>query len=405
MNKTIYELTNEVLTKLDALDYSKFTQDNFRYFWNGMIRYFESKNTHEFNLGIAMEYFEIRCAKREFKKRTKSFIKRAILILEHYNQHGTIPLRCYTPVSKLDNPKFIELLNNYGQHLIDGEYSCRTVEGYLKNIVKFLQFMEQNEYYEVDKWSVEIMFEYISTLSQFQKSTIKHNTGAVRLFLKYLYLESITSENLSLFISSVRGTYHQKLPSFWTKNEVTQLLNAIDKNNSNEKRDYAMLLLVARLGLRSSDIKKLKFENLHWKDNQIVIIQSKTGEPLTLPLLRDVGWAIIDYVQNGRPKADNPYVFLKHVPPYTQLSEGNHLYSTVEKYMIRAKLPIAAKKRTGMHSLRHSLATTLLEENISLHEISDILGHTSTDSTAIYLNTNVERLRECAIDVSKLEVK
>ena len=304
----------------------------------------------------------------------------------------------------MTNPQYIEILNSYGKYLLEGEYSSRTIEGYLSNIVGFMRFLEDNEYLDMDMWSAEIMFKYIETLAEFKKATIKHKTGSVRLFLRYLYLEGFTNEDLSKYIGSVRGTYHQKLPSFWTKNEVEQLLNAIDQNNPNEKRDYAMILLVARLGLRSSDVKKMKFENLHWRENQIVIIQSKTGEPLTLPLLRDVGWAIIDYVQNARPQVDNPYLFLRHLPPYTELSERNHLFKTIEKYMIRAKLPISAKKRNGMHSLRHSLATTLMEESISLSDISGILGHASLDSTSVYLNVDINRLRDCSLEVSNLEV-
>lgn len=404
MKKKLDELTSEVLNELETSGYSKLTRDNFRYFWNGMIRYFESKYIYEFNSEIAMEYFEIRRSKTDLKKRSENFIKRAILILDHYNKYGEIPLRCYIPVTKLNNVQYIEILNSYGKYLGEGEYSTRTIEGYLSNIVKFMQFLEKNECLCVDKWSVEIIFKYIETLSEFKRATIKHHTGAVRLFLRYLYLEGILKEDLSQFIGTIRGTYHQKIPSFWTKNEVNQLLDAIDQNNPNEKRDYAMILLVARLGLRSSDVKKLKFENLHWKENQIVIIQSKTGEPLTLPLLRDVGWAIIDYVQNARPKVDNQHIFLRHLPPYTELSERNHLYKTIEKYMMRAKLPISAKKRNGMHSLRHSLATTLMEENVPLSDISGILGHTSVDSTSIYLNVDINRLRDCALEVNNLGV-
>jgi len=405
MSKTIYELSNEVLDELEEMGHSKLTRDNFRYFWNGMARYFESKGVYEFDVNVAMEYFEFRCSKCDFKKRSENFIKRAILILDHYSKHGTIPLRCYTPISKLNNSKLIALLGSYGESLVAGEYSSRTIEGYLRRAGKFLQFAEEKKYCTPNDWSAEIIFEYISTLSKFQKATIKHRVGGLRLFLKYIYFNGFTKENLSVYAGTVRGTYHQKIPSIWTKTEVNQMLNAIDRNNPNEKRDYAMLLLVARLGLRSSDIKKLKFENFNWSKNEIVLNQSKTGEPLTLPLLRDVGWAIIDYVQNARPKSDNPHIFLKHLAPYTELSEGNHLYRTVEKYMVRAKLPISAKRKNGMHSLRHSLATTLLEENIPLDEISGILGHTSSNSTSIYLNTNIERLRECAIDLSEIEVE
>ena len=405
MKKKLDELTGEVLGELEDSGYSKLTRDNFRYFWNGMIKYFESQNTYEFSPELAMEYLEIRISKEGLKKRSTNFIKRAILILEHYNKYGEIPLRCYTPLTKLTNPQYIKILNSYGKHLLEGEYSSRTIEGYLSNIVGFMRFLEYNEYLVMDMWSAEIMFKYIETLAEFKKATIKHKTGSLRLFLRYLYLENMIKEDLSQYIGTIRGTYHQKLPSFWTKNEVNQLLAAIDQNNPNEKRDYAMILLVARLGLRSSDVKKLKFENLHWKENQIVIIQSKTGEPLTLPLLRDVGWAIIDYVQNDRPKVDNSHIFLRHLPPYAELSERNHLYKTIEKYMIRAKLPISAKRRNGMHSLRHSLATTLMEENIPLSSISDILGHTSVDSTSIYLNVDINRLRDCALEVNKLGVK
>lgn len=405
MKKKLDELTDGVLNELEASGYSKLARDNFRYFWNGMIRYFESQNICEFNPEIASEYLEIRFSKTDLKKRSKNFIKRAIFILDHYNNYGEIPLRCYTPITKSNNPQYIEILNDYGKHLAVGEYSSRTIEGYLKNVVGFIQFLEESEYLCIDEWTAEIMFKYIETLSEFKKATIKHKTGSLRLFLRYLYLENMIKEDLSQYIGTIRGTYHQKLPSFWTKNEVNQLLAAIDQNNPNEKRDYAMILLVARLGLRSSDVKKLKFENLHWKENQMVIIQSKTGEPLTLPLLRDVGWAIIDYVQNARPKVDNPHIFLRHLPPYAELSERNHLYKTIEKYMTRAKLPISAKRRNGMHSLRHSLATTLMEENIPLSSISDILGHTSVDSTSIYLNVDINRLRDCALDINKLGVK
>lgn len=405
MKHKLHELTKEVLNELEASGHSKLTRDNFRYFWSGMIRYFESKEVNEFNFEIAMEYFELRCAKTELKKRYKNFIKRAILILNHYTQFGEIPLRCYTPVIKLNNVQYIEVLNRYGSHLVEGDYAPKTIESYLSYIIRFMQFLEKTNCVSIEEWSAETMFKYIETLAEFKKTTIKHHASTVRLFLRYLYLENITGVDLSRYIGTVRGTYHQKLPSFWTKNEVQQLLEAIDKNNPNEKRDYAMILLVARLGLRSGDIKKLKFKNLHWKENKIIIIQSKTREPLTLPLLRDVGWAIIDYIQNSRPQVDNPHVFLKHLPPYTELSDKNHLYQTVEKYMLRARLPITSKKRNGMHSLRHSLATTLMEENIPLNEISDILGHSSTDSTSIYLNTDIKRLRDCAIDLSKLEVK
>jgi integrase len=164
------------------------------------------------------------------------------------------------------------------------------------------------------------------------------------------------------------------------------------------KRDYAIILLVTRLGLRTIDIKHLKLNNLKWQDNRIELIQSKTAAVLNLPLLPDVGWAIIDYLKNGRPKVESPYLFLRHLAPLEPFSDEDRLHQIVVKYMRLAKIPISPQKKKGMHSLRHTLASRLLAENTPLPVISDILGHISSDSTAVYLKVDVSTLRECALN-------
>lgn len=153
-----------------------------------------------------------------------------------------------------------------------------------------------------------------------------------------------------------------------------------------------------RLGLRTIDIKHLKLDNLKWRDNRIELVQSKTSRTLNLPLLPDVGWAIIDYLKNGRPKVDSPYVFLRQLAPLEPFSDEDRLHQIVIKYMKLAKIPMAPQKKKGMHSLRHTLASRLLQENTPLSVISDILGHVSSDSTAVYLKVDVDMLREYALN-------
>lgn len=395
------ELTKEVLCELEKRGNTKLSRDNLRYFWNGLANYLNSKGVEEFNLDIAMEYFELRKAKK-IDKRYLRFMNRAILLLEHYIKFGEIPLRICTPTVQVADTKYNTILSTYESYLNEREYANTTIKGYLNYILRFLNFASDNGCVEIDDWDSTLIFKYIMSLSSYAKSTIKHKTGSLRLFLKYLYIEGMLLEDLSVHIGIVKGRYHQKLPSVWTKQEVLDLLNVFDRNNPNEKRDYAMVLIVARLGLRSVDVKKLKLEHFHWKENIIVINQSKTGIPLTLPLLQDVGWAVIDYVENARPKIENDYIFLTHVAPYRELSEDNHLYKTLEKYMTRANLPIVAKRKSGMHSLRHTLATALLQQETALSDISNILGHTSIDSTSVYLKSDIERLRDCAIDITEV---
>ncbi len=399
--KKFDELTKEVLDELEKRGNTKLSRDNLRYFWNGLAKHLANKGFDEFELSVAMEYLEIRCAKT-CKKRYIRFMKRAVLILDHYSKHSQVPLRIYTPVSCVTSEKYSELLYTYGEYLNDRKYSLQTVDLRLSHIRKFLDFADKNSFSDVSTWNSSLIFKYITSLSEFAKATIKGRTGSLRLFLKYLYIESIITEDLSVYIGTIRGRYHQKLPSVWTRQEVFDLLNVFDRNNPNEKRDYAMVLIIARLGLRSCDVKKLKFEHFYWKENIIVFNQSKTGEPLTLPLLRDVGWAVIDYVQNARPKVENDHIFLTHIAPYRELSERNHMYKTLEKYMARAKLPIVSKRKNGMHSLRHTLATTLLEQETALSDISNILGHVSIDSTDVYLKSDMGRLRDCAINLTEV---
>ena len=159
-----------------------------------------------------------------------------------------------------------------------------------------------------------------------------------------------------------------------------------------------MILLVARLGLRSIDVKRLTFSCLKWEENRMELIQNKTHEPVSLPLLNDVGWAIIDYLKNGRPASDSPYVFLRHAAPIAPFSDGDHLHQVIVKYMRMAKLPVSGKKKVGMHSLRHTLATALLEKHVPIQEIADILGHQDADSTAVYLKSSLKLLRECSLN-------
>ncbi len=222
--KKFEELTTEVLNELEKRGNAKLSRDTLRYFWNGLGRYLSDKGFDEFELNVAMEYLEMRTAKTE-KKRYIRFIKRAVLLLDHYSKFGEIPLRIYTPIAHVTNGEYIALLYNYGEYLNEREYSLQTIDGYLSYVGKFLDFADINGFSDISTWNSTLIFEYIKSLSNFAKTSIKSRTGTLRLFSKYLYIESIISEDLSVYIGTARANYHQKLPSVWTKREVLDLLN------------------------------------------------------------------------------------------------------------------------------------------------------------------------------------
>ena len=161
-----------------------------------------------------------------------------------------------------------------------------------------------------------------------------------------------------------------------------------------------MLLLAARLGLRSSDICGLTFDSLNWEKNLIEIFQKKTEKSVQLPLLNEVGDAVIDYLR-FRPKVSVKYVFLRVENPPERLH--NHpLYEIVSKYMRRAGVKIPPGKKHGPHALRHSLSSLMLEKRVPLPVISEILSHTSTEATKVYLKIDLSHLRECALGVPEV---
>lgn len=278
----------------------------------------------------------------------------------------------------------------------------KTLDCYQRYAGQFLEFAEENDVFSLNGISTELISRFTLTLSGYRKCTVKGTLGALRIFLYFLYVREYTKQDFSKSVAGIKVRTQTKIPSVWSKNEVLKLLDSIDRANPSGKRDYAILLLVTRLGLRVGDINNLKFENIDWRKNSIEFIQGKTGTLVRLPLLKDVGWAMIDYVQNGRPGIESPYLFLTHNPPFKKYADENHLHATIKKYMIVAGIQGQSNQKRGMHSLRHTLANRLLENHESVHTISSALGHSSPDSVSVYLKTDIERLRECSLIPSEV---
>jgi integrase len=177
------------------------------------------------------------------------------------------------------------------------------------------------------------------------------------------------------------------------------MISVIDRNNPIGKRDYAMIVLACVLGLRIGDIKTLRFSNFDWDGKKLSLIQHKTHKPLTLPLPDTVGWAVIDYIKNGRPSYyESDIVFCKHMPPFDPFPDSNHLGQLIKYYMQKAGISRYRKRHSGFHSLRHSVGSMLLEMETPLPVITTILGHSNSDITAVYLKTDLKKLAECVLN-------
>ena len=179
------------------------------------------------------------------------------------------------------------------------------------------------------------------------------------------------------------------------------MLDTFNRSSQVGCRNYAMVLLAARLGMRASDICALKLEDLNWRTSTISFCTIKTGKHTVLPLTEEVGGAIIEYLRNGRPTTQDRHVFIRFQKPYREL-RPTVLHAVVTKAMRDAGIIIQPGKRHGPHALRASLASEMLSHNIPLYVISEALSHDNLDTTRIYLKIDVTHLRDMALDVPHL---
>lgn len=336
------------------------------------------------NINVSKRQYEVRAALRN---------------LLEYRRYGKIR-NYHTPWFK-DLPwveSFRAITEDFISHLRSQNSKPGTIVNYERTLKRFTNHLHCVGVDSFRDMTPEHISSFLSTSIPDIVRNLRATLCHLRVFLRYLYLNEFTKDDLSLFIPKSNVLLKRKhIPSTWTREDIDKILACIDLASPVGKRDYAIILLVARLGIRVSDVIRLEFDNIKWEKNCIQISQYKTNEPLVLPLFEDVGQAIIDYVKNGRPASDLKLVFITHKPPFQKFSDNNHLHGMFNKYLYKAGIEVTPEKNHGMHTLRHSLANELLRKEIPLPVISEILGHKSLETTMQYLRTDTEQLRCCTL--------
>jgi site-specific recombinase XerD len=223
---------------------------------------------------------------------------------------------------------------------------------------------------------------------------LRADLTALRVFFRYLLVEGKVGTDLSGAVPPVAEWRLQSLPKALPPDDVVHLVNSCDFKTPAGRRDYAILLLLSRLGLRAGDVVHLMLDNLDWEAGEIVLC-GKGRRIDRLPLPQDVGLAIAEYLQHGRPPgAPTRRVFVSPYAPFNGFRSSVAVCSIMRRGLRRAKLTPARK---GAHILRHALATRMLRGGATLTEIGRILRHQYQDTTAIYAKVNLDALRPLAL--------
>ena len=386
-NSYWYQLKDDFIDFLREKGYSKSSFTHYRGQIDFLIRYANALGYTEYIPEIGQEFLKSEARLKEWDSKTLGFKSTVIRRLDEY-----INGRNYT-FARLrilyQCPECLECeLEAFLQTLRDDGYKEITVRQYHSQLVKMLRCFSENgiaSWGEVNASCVQQAFEKSANRAIF--------ATYARRFFSYLVEQGTVAANYSGILPRVR--YPQRVPSVYTYEEVERLLSCVDRSTPMGKRDYAILLLAVRLGMRASDIRLLCFPDIDFKNRKISYIQFKTDVPQTLSLLPEIEDALRDYIENGRPKTDEPYIFLTYRK--TQLSRS--VVSVVaDKYFKLAG--IAPKGRHhGSHSLRMTFASELVAEDVPLEAVSRLLGHEDNAAISHYVALSTESLRSCALPV------
>jgi integrase/recombinase XerD len=289
-------------------------------------------------------------------------------------------------------PAFIEFIRHHR-----GRRTTHQVENGLD---KFFRWLSDSHVPDLQSLTATHIRDFMPSLGSYRPATIAVHASTLRSFLTYLHFKGILKANLSGAVDRPRLYRWSEPPHVLDAETVEHLLGSVDRSTRRGKRDFAILMMAARYGLRASDIRSLRFENIRWREDRIVLTQSKTQRQLELPLRADVADAIVDYLRHGRPVCEAREIFLRHITPVQPFSPRNNLSFAIKRALKAGHVDMPTHR--GLQLLRHSIATQMLASGIALDTISDVLGHSSVEVTRRYTQVDLIGLRSVTLSESEV---
>lgn len=396
------ELSAATRENLKALGYGRGTVSMVNSIWRDLAQFLGNRSELPFLPIYGLEYLHERigypeCLQQKLTPGKRNYI-RAIRMLTSFQEAGEIPgaLRrnrsnWYEPVK--------DVRNRYIQHCEEIYNTHATRRSRIAAADRFMRIVVVNKQTTWEDISAKTISEYAMGLAEYAKATVEVHLRGLRYFLQFLYDAGIIKQDHTKSVPKMCCSTGERIAHMLSTEQVNALLKSIDRGNPIGKRNYAILVMAACLGMRDSDITNLKFENIDWGKSTISFFQKKTNKFLTLPLLPVVGEAIIDYLKNGRPQTDSKYIFVKHCPPFHQAVS---FYAVMKVALENSGIKLAGNFPKGLHILRHSLASELIRQGESYNTVSTILGHASIGSTNAYTHIDVDGLFKCALELTEV---
>jgi len=400
---TVIQETREHLVRLG---YGRVSLKHFGHAWRRLAQFAADRGVAALSVDLA-EAFLLHCgvgssAPEAPAASGQQHLIKAMRYLLEFQQHGCIQRR--PSVTSVHLPDALSHILEAFVRFCTEERGIRprSMRGRRRYVTAFLMYLASRGVPDVRCIDVETVSGFVTSLCHLIPRTLATVVSDLRSFLRYLAMEGMVPASLVERIPRLRVRQDERIPDVWRAEDVAALLAAIDRGSPVGKRDYAIVLLAARLGMRVGDIRDLRLEDLRWDEARIERPQSKTGVPVVLPLTDEIGEAVSAYLREGRPPTTRREVFLRHLAPFEPFGPNDNLHHIVTTYRRRAGIKLPKQSRKGLHSLRHTVATRLLEAGVALETISGVMGHLSPETTRIYTKVDLAALRSAALDIEEV---
>jgi len=385
--------------EMQYLTLTESTIGQYRHAWRDIRRYFHRNCSTEYNeqlLNRFIDEIEIQRTKGSMEEWKWKINRRAAYVLIEVANTGLFHWSHIVKGINCDNAVIEEIRQQHLVSLRQRNLSRTTIGLYDYVFRKLIELAGVKNTNELSALSQEAIHSVVTGFSSFcSRRSMTTIIPILRSVLVFLNISGYLPNDMSHVVMS--GFVHKgSVPSYLAREDQSTLLTQIEQE---PKRTKAIILLAMKLGLRDCDICNLTFQKIDWHKDKIKLLQEKTEEPITLPLLPDVGNALMDYILNERPKRDDryPYVFLRMQAPHNKLTST---YSVCSKLLKKLEITPVNRSSAGVHVFRYTMVHNLLAAKTPHQVITDVLGHVSKESDKPYLSMEESMLRLCAMDLS-----
>ena len=394
----------EAKKKAGYTAYTALAQYRDKYF--PVVLYFETHGSKKWNEKLSQEYrayLKHRVDKNEFSDNRYRQLLSGLEELEEFRKTGKLlwPFRRKKEGFSL-SPYYEKVKNDFLQ---SEDFHPNTKGDIIWICDRYFGWLQITGHPTLEKVDVTVLQEYIRLCSLEMKATSLYN---VRLYMRklygFLFNAGYSSSDYALLFSFRISRERPQQPAA-DPEEIRLTISAIDRNTRKGKRDYAIVLLGAVFGMRAGDIIHLKLKDIDWADGEIRFCQSKTTEPVVLPLTQEVGKALKQYILEGRPVCNYEEIFIRVSAPHQPFVDGSAIQFLYREYRRKAGLSREAFDGKNFHSLRRALRKNMITSGVPVTTAAEVIGHGDVNSTKKYIALDSIHLKECALDFSGIEVE